>query len=323
MPRVLVTGGAGYIGSHTVYFLQKSGFDVVVVDDLSRGFSDALPAGLLRQVNLHDKAALQAVFAEKPVDAVVHFAAFIAVGESTKFPELHYYNNLSGTVSLVQTMMKFGVKRLVFSSTAAVYGNPSSVPILETAELKPVNPYGETKLAVEKMLRWMSEFRGLNSVVLRYFNACGSEVESGLGERHDPETHLIPLVLRAVKLNQPVTVFGTDYPTPDGSCVRDYIHVSDLASAHILALRHLLDGGASDTFNVGVGTGFSVKEVLASAHRITGKPVPHSFGPRRDGDPAQLIADSGKLRERLGWVPKFTNLDEIISSAWAFESSQP
>jgi UDP-glucose 4-epimerase len=322
MPRILVTGGAGYIGSHTVHFLLREGFDVVVVDDLSRGYSDAVPSGILRQANLLDQSALKAIFQENPVDAVIHFAAFIAVGESTLAPQLHYQNNVAGSIALANVMLECGVLRLVFSSTAAVYGNPTQVPIPEHLPYAPVNPYGETKVAVEKMLRWLDEYRELRSIVLRYFNACGAEPESGLGERHDPETHLIPLILRAVKTGHPIKIFGDDYSTVDGTCVRDYIHVSDLASAHVLAVRSLLSGGGSQTFNVGTGSGFSVRQVIDAAERVTGKRVPFETSPRRSGDPAELVADSSQIRQVLGWQPRYTEIDRIVETAWAFEKER-
>ena len=321
MARILVTGGAGYIGSHTVYFLRQAGFDVIVVDDLSRGYEGNVPPGLLRKITLSDTAALTQLLQDEPCDAVLHFAALIAVGESTQFPELFYANNVAGTISLTQAMAATGVKRLVFSSTAAVYGNPVQVPIPEDHPKAPVNPYGETKLTVERLLHWLDEYRGLRSVILRYFNACGAEPGSGLGERHDPETHLIPLILRAVKSGKPVNIFGDDYPTPDGTCIRDYIHVSDLASAHVVAVQHLLNHGASNIFNVGTGTGASVKQVLDAAATVTGQPVPHTIAPRRAGDPALLVADSTKLQTTLGWQPRYTDLTEVVRSAWDFEKT--
>jgi UDP-glucose-4-epimerase GalE len=319
MSRIVVTGGAGYIGSHTVYFLRQAGYEIAVLDDLSRGYASNVPDGLLRRVSLSDKAAVRAVLEEAPTSAVIHFAALIAVGESTQRPESFYANNVSGSISLLEAMAEAGVSRIVFSSTAAVYGNPTVVPIPESHPYAPVNPYGETKVAVERLLHWMSEYRGIRHVILRYFNACGSETASGLGERHDPETHLIPLVLRAIKSGKPLTVFGDDYPTADGTCIRDYIHVSDLATAHLAALAHLESGGASDTFNVGTGSGFTVRQVLQAAERVTGQSVPHSIGPRRAGDPAVLVADASRLRDRLGWTPRYTDIDLIVQTAWEFE----
>lgn len=318
MALILVTGGAGYIGSHTVYFLRQHGHEVVVVDNLSRGHARNVPQGLLNQLDLRDTAGLTALLKSRPFEAVIHFAAFIAVGESTKVPEVYFSNNVSGSISLFEAMITAGVKRLVFSSTAAAYGIPTTVPILETQPSQPINPYGETKVMVEQVLQALDKYREFRSVCLRYFNACGSEPAAGLGECHEPETHLIPLILRAIQTGQPVTVFGDDYPTPDGTCIRDYIHVSDLAEAHVNSVEHLLNGGASQVFNVGTGHGHSVKEVLAAAERVTGKPVPRTIGPRRDGDPPRLVADSTKLQTVLGWNPTRADLDHIVSDAWAF-----
>ena len=319
MSNILVTGGAGYIGSHTVHQLVKRGYDVTVLDDLSTGFRDAVPEPRLHICSLFDTEQVAQLLVRQKIDAVVHFAAFIAVGESTKEPEKYFTNNVAGSLSLFSAMAEAGVKKLVFSSTAAVYGNPISTPIPETAAIAPVNPYGETKATVERALGWLDQCRGLRSVRLRYFNACGANPEAGLSERHVPETHLIPLLLKAVVTGQPMTIFGTDYPTPDGTCIRDYIHVDDLANAHIAAIEHLLGGGASEVFNVGTGRGFSVREVLAAVENVTGKPVPHVFGDRREGDPAELVADSSKLRHQLGWRPEYTELERIVASAWPSE----
>ena len=319
MPTILVTGGAGYIGSHTVYQLQQQGFAVVVADDLSKGHAASVPAERLHVCSLFDRPQLANLMRVERVDAVIHFAAFIAVGESTREPEKYFHNNTAGSMFLFAAMADAGVNKLVFSSTAAVYGNPTQVPIPETATINAVNPYGESKVMVEKTLEWLDTSRGLRSVRLRYFNACGANNAAGLGERHDPETHLIPLILRAVRTGNPVTLFGDDYDTPDGTCVRDYVHVDDLASAHIAALNHLLSGGASEVFNAGTGHGFSVKAVVNAVEKVTGKQVPYTMGPRREGDPAQLIADSAKLRNTLGWQPQFNTLESIIESAWVFE----
>ena len=318
MAKILVTGGAGYIGSHTRYFLEKSGHSVVVVDDLSRGFQEVVPAGALRQIDTRDTQKLVALLREERIEAVIHFAAYMSVGESTERPELYFSNNVCGSVSLFEAMLEAGVKCLVFSSTAAAYGIPAKVPIPEEEPYAPINPYGESKVMVEKILEWLDRYREFRSVRLRYFNACGAEPESGLGERHDPETHLIPLMLRAIQTGKPVTLFGDDYPTPDGTCIRDYIHVSDLASAHIVAIEHLLRGGKSDVFNVGTGAGQSVKEVLAAVEKVTGKKVPHTIGPRREGDPPSLVADSRKLQNALGWRPQRADLERIVADAWAF-----
>ena len=318
MAKILVTGGAGYIGSHTVHFLLKRGHEVVVVDNLSRGHARSVPAGLLRVCDLRDTAKISALLSEECCEAVIHFAAYIAVGESTKFPELYFSNNVAGSISLFEAMLAADVKKVVFSSTAASYGIPKVVPIPEDQPSLPINPYGETKVMVEKILQTLDQYRGFRSIRLRYFNACGSEPEAGLGECHEPETHLIPLLLRAVQTGQPVTLFGDDYPTPDGTCIRDYIHVSDLAEAHVGSVEHLLTGGASDVFNVGTGHGHSVKEVVAAVEHVTGKPVPHVVGPRREGDPPSLVADSTRLQTTLGWKPVRADLERIVSDAWEF-----
>jgi len=319
--KILVTGGAGYIGSHTRFFLQKRGHAVVVIDNLSRGHRDTVPEDLLRVVDIRDTGKVAQLLTDERVDAVIHFAAYIAVGESTKVPETYFTNNVSGSLSLFDAMLQTGVKRVVFSSTAAAYGIPKRVPIAESEPYAPINPYGESKVMVEKILEWLDRYREFRSIRLRYFNACGAEPESCLGERHDPETHLIPLIFRAIQTGEPVTLFGDDYPTPDGTCIRDYIHVSDLSEAHVFAVEHLLGGGKSDVFNVGTGSGHSVKEVLASVERVTGKKVPHTMGPRREGDPPSLVADSSKLQLTLGWRPNRADLDRIVADAWQFEQA--
>jgi UDP-glucose 4-epimerase len=321
LATILVTGGAGYIGSHTRYFLQKQGYRVIVVDSLERGYREAVPEDILRTLNLRDTEKLTALLRDEKVDAVIHFAAYIAVGESTKVPDKYFSNNVCGSMSLFEAMLQAGVKKLVFSSTAAAYGTPQRVPITEDEPYAPINPYGESKVMVEKILEWLDKYQEFRSIRLRYFNACGAEPEAGLGERHDPETHLIPLILRAVQTGKPVTIFGDDYPTEDGTCIRDYIHVSDLAEAHIFALEHLLKGGASDVFNVGTGAGQSVKQVLNAVERVTGQKVPFEMGPRREGDPASLVADSTKLQTKLGWKPKRADLDRIVADAWQFAQS--
>jgi UDP-glucose-4-epimerase GalE len=321
LPTILVTGGAGYIGSHTRYFLEKQGYSVLVVDNLGRGYREAVPAAILHTLDLRETDKLAELLSKHNVDAVIHFAAYIAVGESTKDPLLYFENNVGGSLSLLGAMMKTGVKRVVFSSTAAAYGTPARVPIVEDEPYAPINPYGESKVIVERMLEWLDRYQEFRSIRLRYFNACGAEPEAGLGERHDPETHLIPLILRAVQTGSPVTLFGDDYPTEDGTCIRDYIHVSDLAEAHIFAVQHLLKGGSSNVFNVGTGSGHSVKEVVSSVERVTGKKVPFTMGPRREGDPASLVADSTNLQKTLGWKPNRADLDKIVSDAWKFAQS--
>jgi len=318
MATILVTGGAGYIGSHTCYFLEKHGHSVMVADNLSRGHREAVAEKRLRIIDTRDTGKLEQLLKDERVDAVIHFAAYISVGESTQFPELYFDNNVSGSLSLFEAMLRAGVTRLVFSSTAAAYGIPQRVPITEDEPYAPINPYGESKVMVEKMLEWLDRYREFRSIRLRYFNACGAEPDAGLGERHDPETHLIPLILRAIQTSVPVTLFGDDYPTPDGTCIRDYIHVSDLAEAHIHAVEHLLRGGQSEVFNVGTGEGHSVKEVVAAIERVTGRKAPYNMGPRREGDPPSLVADSQKLQKTLGWRPTRADLDRIVSDAWQF-----
>jgi len=316
--KILVTGGAGYIGSHTVKLLLQQGHDVAVVDNLSKGHKHNVPAGRLYKLDLAETAALAELMRQHGTEAVIHFAAFIAVGESVREPARYFTNNVSGSLSLLSAMVETGVKHLVFSSTAAVYGTPHATPILESFPIQAVNPYGESKVMVETLLRWFDQIHGLTSVCLRYFNASGADPEGRLGEEHDPETHLIPLLLRAVATRQPVTIFGHDYPTPDGTCIRDYIHVLDLAQAHILAVEHLLGGGASDRFNVGTGTGHTVMEVVRAVEEVTGEKVPYVFGPRREGDPPALVAASDKLRTQLGWQPQYADLRTIVAHAWNF-----
>ncbi len=322
MASILITGGAGYIGSHTAHLLKRHGYDVVIVDDLSRGHEHNVRGFPFHKLRMQDTAALADVLGAAKIEAVIHFAAYIAVGESTRVPELYFANNTGGTISLLTAMVATGVSKMVFSSTAAVYGMPQTAPIPETSPYAPLSPYGDSKVMVEKILDWIDQFRGLRSVCLRYFNACGADAASGLGEEHDPETHLIPLLLRAVSTGEPITLFGDDYPTADGTCIRDYIHVMDLADAHVLALRHLLDGGESQRFNVGTGSGYSVREVLSAVEEVTGRKVPFRMGPRRDGDPAVLVANSDKLKTALGWRPRYTDVRDIVRSAWEFHQAQ-
>ncbi|MBI4873277.1 MAG: UDP-glucose 4-epimerase GalE [Acidobacteria bacterium] len=323
MSKILVTGGAGYIGSHTTHLLLRRGYDVTVVDDLSRGYRHNVAPERLRVLALADTNGLRRLLEAERPEAVVHFAAYIAVGESIGEPELYFSNNVGGSLSLLAAMSQAGVGRLVFSSTAALYGMPARTPITEDMPIQPVSPYGESKAMVEKILGWLGQCRGLRSVALRYFNACGAEPGSGLGEEHDPETHLIPLLLRAVRTGRPITLFGGDYATPDGTCIRDYIHVSDLAEAHILAVEYLAGGGASNAFNAGTGAGHSVFEVLRAVEEVTGGKAPFIMGPRRAGDAAVLVADSGRLQTTLGWKPRYTELREIVRTAWEFERRRP
>ena len=320
--KILVTGGAGYIGSHTVRMLLRQGHDVTVVDNLSKGHRHNVPAERLHELDLADTAGLAALLREKQCEAVIHFAAFIAVGESMREPAMYFKNNTCGSLSLLDAMTQAGVKHIVFSSTAAVYGDVKETPILEEFPIGAVNPYGESKVMVETLLGWFDRIHGLTSVCLRYFNASGCDPEGGLGEEHEPETHLIPLVLRAVQTGKPITVFGDDYATPDGTCIRDYIHVNDLAQAHILAVDYLANGGASQKFNVGTGTGHSVLELIHAAEEVTGKKVPYIVGPRREGDPPSLVASSRKLRERLGWAPRYAGLKTIVEHAWNFANRE-
>lgn len=316
--RILVTGGAGYIGSNTTLQLLDAGYDVVVVDNLSRGHREAVDAERLRVVDVLDTEGLVRVMNEKPCDAVIHFAAYIAVGESMKVPEVYFRNNTAGSLSLLTAMVKAGIGKIVFSSTAAVYGMPERVPIAESEPSAPVNAYGESKVMVEKLLEWFDRIHGMRSVCLRYFNASGADPKGRAGENHDPETHLIPLLFEAVRTGKPVTLFGDDYATPDGTCIRDYIHVTDLARAHIAAVEALFGGCESRKFNVGTGQGFSVKEVLSAVEAVTGKRVPFAMGPRRDGDPPVLVADSTRLQRELGWKPEYSDLKRIVETAWAW-----
>ena len=322
---ILVLGGAGYIGSHTVYELIDAGRDVVVADNLLTGFRAAVhPKARFYQLDIRDRSALDELFTKEKIEGVIHFAASSQVGESMSDPLKYYDNNLHGTLVLLQAMVAHGVDKIVFSSTAATYGEPERVPILETDRTDPTNCYGETKLAMEHMMRWVSRAHGLKYVALRYFNACGAHPSGAIGEAHNPETHLIPLILQVPNgQREKISIFGDDYPTKDGTCIRDYIHVSDLAQAHILALDHLLQGGESDVFNLGNGVGFTVKEVIDVARAVTGHPIPAETCPRRAGDPAQLIASSKKAVEQLGWKPKYNDLNTIIASAWKWHSAHP
>ena len=322
---ILVLGGAGYIGSHTVYALIEAGRDVVVADNLVTGFRSAVhPKARFYRADIRGKGRLDALFNQEKIDGVIHFAAFSQVGESMRDPLKYYDNNLSGTAVLLRTMLDHGVNKIVFSSTAATYGEPERVPILETDKTQPTNCYGETKLAMEKMMGWTSRAHGLRYVALRYFNACGAHPNGQIGEAHDPETHLIPLILQVPngKRNK-ISVFGDDYPTKDGTCVRDYIHVCDLAQAHILALDYLLDGGKNDVFNLGNGVGFTVKEVIDVARKVTGHSIPAEICPRRAGDPAQLVASSEKAKKILGWRPQYADLEAIVASAWTWHKAHP
>lgn len=322
---VLVLGGAGYIGSHTVYELIDRGEDVVIIDNLETGHIEAVhEKARFYQGDIRDRAFLDSVFEKEHIDAVIHFAANSLVGESMTNPLKYYDNNLNGTKVLLEAMNAHDIKKIVFSSTAATYGEPERVPILETDKTEPTNAYGETKLSMEKMFKWCDRAYGLKYVSLRYFNACGAHVSGNIGEAHKPETHLIPLILQ-VPLGQreAISVFGDDYDTKDGTCVRDYIHVTDLAQAHILAVKYLMEGNESNIFNLGNGVGFTVKEVIETAKKATGKDIKAVMDERRAGDPAQLIASSEKAKTILGWKPEHADLEEIISSAWKWHSTHP
>lgn len=318
--RILVTGGAGYIGSHMVAALGEQGYEVLVYDNLSNGHRDSLLYGKLIVGDLCNKALLEMTFREFKPDAVMHFAAFLQVGESVQEPLKYYQNNSVNALNLLNTMMDHGVKKCIFSSTAAVYGNPTEMPITESALLSPINPYGWSKRFVEQVLEDLSIAKGLCSVSLRYFNAAGADPLARIGERHDPETHLIPLILKTAKgERESIAIYGTDYPTSDGTCVRDYIHVMDLVDAHMSALQHLLDGGGSDAFNCGYGHGYTVRQVLDVARSVTGIDFPIKESPRRKGDPSVLVADSTKLRQKLQWKPKYDDLEHIVRTAWEWE----
>ncbi|MGB5824332.1 MAG: UDP-glucose 4-epimerase GalE [Proteocatella sp.] len=315
---ILVPGGAGYIGSHTVYELIENGENVVIVDNLETGHQWAIhPKAKFYKGDIRDKAFLDAVFEKENIDCVIHFAANSLVGESMTNPLKYYNNNVYGTQVLLQSMIEHDVKKIVFSSTAATYGEPEKIPIEESDPTCPTNAYGETKLAMEKMMGWTDKAHGVKYVSLRYFNACGAHRSGQIGEAHNPETHLIPLILQ-VPLGKRdfIGIYGDDYDTTDGTCIRDYVHVTDLAKAHILATRYLLDGNESEIFNLGIGTGFSVREVIDCARKVTGHPIPERITPRRSGDPAKLIASCKKANKILGWKAEYTDIDKIMTSAW-------
>lgn len=323
--RILVLGGAGYIGSHTALELVKAGNEVVIADNLVTGYRKAIPEGAkFYEGDLRDFDFLNKLFHQEKIDAVIHFAAYSLVGESVTNPLKYYDNNLYGTKVLLEAMVKNNVGKIVFSSTAATYGEPENIPILESDRTCPTNPYGETKLAMEKMFKWTAEAHGLRYVSLRYFNACGADESGEIGEAHTPESHLIPLILQVPNgKRETISIYGTDYDTPDGTCIRDYIHVTDLAQAHILAVQYLNNGGESDIFNLGNGVGYSVREVIETARKVTGHPIPATETSRRAGDPARLVASSEKAKSVLGWKPVHDSLEEIISSAWNWHKNHP
>ena len=317
---ILVTGGAGYVGSHACKALAIAGYHPVVYDNLSRGHREAVRWGSLVEGDLHDRDRLVAALREYRVAAVMHFAAFAYVGESVAEPETYYRNNVGGTLALLAAMREAAVATIVFSSTCAVYGIPDRLPIDETTAKAPLNPYGETKLAIERALHWYAGAYGLRFAALRYFNAAGADIDGEIGEEHEPETHLIPRVLRAaLGTGEPVEIYGTDYPTADGTAIRDYIHVTDLADAHVRALLYLSAGGDSAALNLGTGQGCSVRQVIATVERIAGRPVPFRETARRPGDPPELVADPALARARLAWQARYSDLDTIIRTALAWE----
>ena len=321
---ILVTGGAGYIGSHCVAALLERGADVVVADNLSTGHRAALKGGRLYVGDVGDRAFLKSLFEKESIEAVIHFAAFSLVGESMQVPERYFRNNVTAGLALIETMLEYKVPYLVFSSTAATFGEPEHIPIVETDPQIPTNPYGESKLIVEHMLRWCDQAHGLKFCALRYFNVAGAWHDGSIGEDHHPETHLIPVILQVAQgKRDKLSIFGSDYPTRDGTCVRDYIHVEDLIDAHFLALDYLKAGNPSAAFNLGNGQGFSNREILEAARKVTGHPIPAQDAPRRPGDPATLIASSQKAMDVLGWKPRYTSVEDVIASAWRWHAAHP
>jgi UDP-glucose 4-epimerase len=319
-PTILVTGGAGYIGSHAVLALQQAGYNVVILDNLVYGHRDIVETALKVELvvgDTNDRALLDRLFAERDFAAVMHFAAYAYVGESVSQPDKYYRNNVMGTLTLLEAMVAAGIKQFVFSSTCATYGIPNIVPIPEDHPQSPINPYGATKLMVERILADFDVAYDLKSVTFRYFNAAGADPQGKLGEDHQPETHLIPLVLMtALGKQEAIAILGTDYPTPDGTCVRDYIHVSDLADAHVLGLEYLLKGNPSQVFNLGNGNGFSVREVIETAKEVTGREIPAIECDRRPGDPPALVGSGDKAKQTLGWNPQYADLEQILRHAW-------
>lgn len=321
---ILITGGAGYIGSHTLRLFLENNEEVVVVDNLQSGHKGAVKGTKLYNIDIRDKEALDRVFKENKIEAVIHFAANSLVGESMEKPYEYYHNNVYGMMCLLDVMKVNNVDKIVFSSTAATYGEPRNIPILEDDETNPTNTYGETKLAMEKMMKWFDHGYDIRYVSLRYFNAAGAHESGNIGEAHSPETHLIPLILQVpLGKRDSISIFGDDYPTEDGTCIRDYIHVIDLSSAHYLALKYLRAGNKSNIFNLGNGNGYSVKEVIDTARKVTGHPIPSEIKSRRSGDPAVLIASSEKAKAVLGWKPEYDSLEKIIGDAWKWHSNNP
>jgi len=321
--RILVVGGAGYVGSHMTKMLLDEGHTAVVVDNLSNGFRDAVPARVLVKADISYRILLDSLFSARRFDGVMHFASYIQVGESVEHPSKYYWNNVANTLNLLDAMVKHGVTRIVFSSTAAIFGDPNYVPIDEDHRKVPLSPYGRSKLMVEQVLADYERAYGLCHSCLRYFNAAGADPSGRLGERHEPETHLIPLLLRVAAGRMPsIGVFGTDYETPDGTCIRDYVHVNDLCRAHLLAMQRLIDGGRSRAYNLGNGSGHSVREVIETAGRVTGRPIPVVEMERRAGDPERLVADATRARQELGWRPVASALETIIGDAWLWEQTR-
>ena len=323
MKKILITGGAGYVGSHTLKELLKLGYSTVVLDNLVNGHRELVLNGELIEGDLQDDALLQNIFSRHSIEAVMHFAAFAHVGESVHAPGKYYRNNVCGTLNLVEAMLKARVDKIIFSSTCSTYGHPQEIPITEQHLQNPINPYGSSKLMVERILQDFGYSHGLKSVIFRYFNAAGADPEAQIGEWHDPETHLIPLVLfAAAKQNGAVQIFGTDYDTFDGTCVRDYIHVTDLADAHVRGLKHLQAGHNSEVFNLGNGHGYSVRQVIECAEKITGRHIEVREAPRRSGDPAMLVGSAEKAQTILGWETRFPQLEDIIGTAWRWHQKQ-
>lgn len=320
MAKILVVGGAGYIGSHMVKHLVAEKHEVMVLDNFSTGYRRLVTGGRLVEGCLGDRALLDKIFSENTIDAVMHFAAFSLVGESVQWPLKYYQNNVAETVSLIDVMVRHNVLRFIFSSTAAVYGEPEEIPIVEDHPCRPTNPYGTSKLTVEQILSDCDAAHGLKSICLRYFNAAGADASGRIGEMHDPESHLIPLVLKSAISGKPIKVFGTDYPTPDGTCLRDYVHVTDLAQAHLLALHALMDGASSTAYNLGNSVGYSVRQVIDLAGQVTGRDISVIEDARRPGDPAVLVANAEKIKKALGWRPKYEDLETIIETAWKWHS---
>ena len=322
---VLICGGAGYVGSHNVKAFAEHGEKVIVVDSLETGHRASVPEGMkFYKADIRDSEALDKVFAENDIESVVHFCAYSLVGESMEKPLKYFDNNVGGMISLLEAMHKHDVKRIIFSSTAATYGEPKRVPILESDPTIPTNPYGESKRIMEKMMNWVSRLHDIRYVSLRYFNVAGAWHDGSIGEDHKVETHLIPLILQVpLGKRDHITVYGDDYPTKDGTCIRDYIHVEDLARAHLLALQYLRNGGESNIFNLGSGDGYSVMEMINAARTVTGHPIPAQIGTRRPGDPARLVADSTKAKEILHWQPEIVKMEDIIATAWKWHSSHP